>query len=131
MYNKPLVLTIILVVLAGLIAPFIYARISAGAAGPPRLAPPPGGEKQCVESKEYMREHHVDVLIRWRDSSVREGKLKYVASSGKEYVMGLTTTCIGCHSNKADFCDRCHDYASVHPRCWDCHTFPEKGDKAK
>jgi len=131
MYNKPLVLTIILVVLAGLIAPFIYARISAGAAGPPRLAPPPGGEKQCVESKEYMREHHVDVLIRWRDSSVREGKLKYVASSGKEYVMGLTTTCIGCHSNKADFCDRCHDYASVHPRCWDCHTFPEKGDRAK
>ncbi len=131
MYNKPLILTIIMVVLAGLAVPVIYARMGIGAAGPPRLAPPPGGEKQCVESKEYMREHHVDLLMRWRDSRVREGTLKYVASDGREYVMGLTTTCIGCHSNKADFCDRCHDYASVHPRCWDCHTFPEKGDTAK
>ena len=73
MYNKPLILTIIMVVLAGLAAPFIYARMGTGAAGPPRLAPPPGGEKQCVEPKEYMREHHVDLLMRWRDSRVREG----------------------------------------------------------
>ena len=131
MYNKPLVLTISMVVLAGLLAPFIYARMGTGAAGPPRLALPPGGQKRCVEPKEYMREHHVDVLMKWRDSRVREGKLNYVASDGKQYVMGLTTTCIGCHSNKADFCDRCHDYVPVHPRCWDCHTFPVKGDAAK
>ncbi len=131
MYNKPLILAIIMVVLAGIAAPFIYARMGTGTAGPPKLAPPPGGEKQCVESKEYMREHHVDVLMRWRDARVREGKLKYSASDGREYVMSLTTTCIGCHSNKADFCDRCHDYVPVRPRCWECHTFPEKGDAAK
>lgn len=130
MYNKPLILTILVVVLAAVAAPFIYARMGA-AVPPPKLAPPPGGEKQCVEPTAYMRDHHVDVLMKWRESRVRDGALKYVASDGKEYTMGLTTTCLGCHSNKAEFCDRCHDYESVHPRCWDCHTFPEKGGAAK
>ena len=26
-----------------------------------------------------------------------------------------------CHANKAEFCDRCHNYAAVKPYCWDCH----------
>ncbi len=120
-----------MVVLAGLVAPFIYARIGKGASGPPTLAAPPGGEKECVEPTAYMRRHHVDVLMKWRDAVVREGRLTYVASNGRQYVMSLTTTCIGCHSNKADFCDRCHDYVRVQPRCWECHTFPEKGGAAR
>ena len=27
--------------------------------------------------------------------------------------------------DKADFCDKCHTYASVKPYCWDCHTEPK------
>ena len=27
--------------------------------------------------------------------------------------MSLSNTCLDCHSNKAEFCDRCHNYASV------------------
>ena len=131
MYDKPLILTIIIVVLAIVVAPFIYWRVSPGALLPPKLEPPPGGEKRCVEPVDFMRKHHVDLLERWRESVVREGHLKYVASDGREYTMSLTTTCIGCHSNKANFCDRCHDYVPVKPRCWTCHTFPEKGGSTK
>ena len=45
----------------------------------------------------------------------------YVNADGKMYNMSLSNTCMDCHSNKADFCDRCHDYASVQPYCWSCH----------
>ena len=29
--------------------------------------------------------------------------------------MSLTRTCMDCHSNKAEFCDRCHNYLAVRP----------------
>ena len=38
--------------------------------------------------------------------------------------MSLTNTCLGCHSNKAQFCDQCHNYLEVTPYCWDCHVDP-------
>ncbi len=38
----------------------------------------------------------------------------------------LTGTCLtGCHTNKADFCDRCHNYAGVSVYCWECHVDPK------
>jgi len=129
MRDKTLILAIIIAVLAGLAVPFLYSKIAGGTA--PVLAPPPGGEKQCVEPVEYMRKHHVDLLIQWRDARVREGVLKYVASDGKGYTISLSSTCLGCHSNKADFCDRCHNYLRVNPRCFDCHVIPAKGGAAK
>ena len=36
--------------------------------------------------------------------------------------------CLDCHSNTAEFCDRCHDYASVRPYCWHCHNDNPKGE---
>jgi hypothetical protein len=40
--------------------------------------------------------------------------------------MSLTGTCLtGCHTNKAEFCDRCHNYAAVSVYCWDCHVDPK------
>jgi hypothetical protein len=124
---RPAVIIIVIVLLL-LALPFVYAKISRGAA--PVLAPPPGGEKQCVEPVEYMRKHHVDVLKEWRDDRVREGKTKYVSSTGRTYDINLTGTCLGCHSNKADFCDRCHNYMRVEPSCFECHVVPpEKGGR--
>jgi hypothetical protein len=40
--------------------------------------------------------------------------------------MSLTRTCLDCHSNKAEFCDRCHTYMAVDPYCWDCHVEPKE-----
>ena len=77
--------------------------------------------KVCVRSTDYMKAEHMQLLDVWRDSVVRRGARIYVSSDGKEYNMSLSNTCLDCHSNKAEFCDRCHDYASVRPYCWDCH----------
>jgi hypothetical protein len=70
---------------------------------------------------DYMRAEHMQLLDLWRHSVVRNGKRVFVNTSGKEFNMSLSNTCLDCHSNKADFCDRCHTYASVEPYCWDCH----------
>lgn len=60
-------------------------------------------EKQCVEPKEYMRAKHMELMNQWRNSVVREGKRVYTGFKGKSYDMSLTRTCLGCHSNKAQF----------------------------
>jgi len=77
--------------------------------------------KECVRSKDYMTREHMKVLDLWRHTVVRNAERIYVNPSGKEFNMSLSNTCLDCHSNKTEFCDRCHDYASVRPYCWDCH----------
>ena len=83
-------------------------------------------EEECVEPTHYMRSDHNDLLNKWRESVVREGIRTYVAADGQEYEMSLTRTCLSCHSNKAEFCDQCHDYVGVTPDCWSCHNIPEQ-----
>ncbi len=85
-------------------------------------------EKRCVEPKEYMKANHMQLIDSWRDEVVRNGRREYTASDGKTYEMSLSQTCLNCHSNKEQFCDRCHNYESVKPNCWSCHVAPkEKG----
>jgi cytochrome c len=82
-------------------------------------------EKKCVEPAAVMRENHMQLLDDWRNQVVREGNRVYTAADGTEYQMSLQNTCLSCHSNKADFCDQCHDYAGITPDCWTCHLEPE------
>jgi hypothetical protein len=78
--------------------------------------------KNCVESKEYMRANHMDLLNDWRDEVVRGESRLYKASDGKEYEKSLTNTCMSCHKDRNEFCVKCHNYAAVkQPKCWDCH----------
>ena len=76
---------------------------------------------KCVMPTEFMKAEHMQLLDVWRHSVVRNAQRTFVNTSGEEFNMSLSSTCLDCHSNKADFCDRCHDYASVRPYCWDCH----------
>ena len=85
----------------------------------------PEDESRCVEDTEYMTANHMDLLNDWRNAVVRDGRRDYVSASGETYVMSLTGTCMGCHTSRANFCTRCHDYADVTPKCWDCHVEPE------
>jgi cytochrome c len=78
-------------------------------------------EKQCVESVEFMRSQHPQLLNDWRDQVVREGESIYVSSSEERYEMSLDNNCLQCHSNQSQFCDACHTYTSVELYCWDCH----------
>ncbi len=82
-------------------------------------------EENCVEPASYMRAKHMQLLNDWRQSFVREGNRTYTSNDGQGYDMSLTGTCLDCHSNKAQFCNTCHDYAGVKPNCWECHIVPE------
>ena len=77
--------------------------------------------KECVASTEYMKDNHMQLLYEWRNDVVRDGSREYESASGQVYEKSLDGTCLECHSNREEFCDSCHDYASVDPYCWDCH----------
>lgn len=82
----------------------------------------PKNAKQCVAPLEYMRTSHMKLLLDWRDSAIRLGDRDYTAADGRHYRISLTPTCLEqCHGARADFCDRCHNYAAVSPTCWNCH----------
>ncbi len=82
--------------------------------------------KTCIYPKEYMRANHMQLLDLWRDAVVRDGYRKNVGYDGKVFEMSLSNTCLDCHDNKKEFCDKCHAYASVDPYCWDCHIEGKK-----
>ncbi|MEW5946550.1 MAG: sulfate reduction electron transfer complex DsrMKJOP subunit DsrJ [bacterium] len=117
-----------LIVFAALaLFPVWWNIVSAGSGSPPELEIP-AGAKRCVEDKAFMTARHMELLDRWRDEVVRQGKSTYTSvSTGETYEMSLTKTCMECHPDRDAFCDRCHAYAGVHPYCWDCHMEP-KGD---
>lgn len=77
---------------------------------------------ECVESREFMRNSHMKLLDHWRDEVVRETKHVYVNSKGVKFNKSLSKTCLNCHDNKEEFCDRCHNSVGVKNYCWDCHN---------
>jgi hypothetical protein len=85
--------------------------------------------EKCVMSTAYMQAEHMQLLDVWRHSVVRNAEREFVNPEGKTFNMSLSNTCLDCHSNKAEFCDRCHNYASVRPYCWDCHIDNPKGEE--
>ena len=85
--------------------------------------------KVCVRDTAFMKANHMQLLNEWRNAVVRNAERIYVNAEGKEFNMSLSNTCLDCHSNKAEFCDRCHQYASIEPYCWDCHIDNPKETK--
>lgn len=82
-------------------------------------------KKQCIKPTEYMAANHMQILNDWRDQIVRDGENRnFGAVDGVMYEKSLQHTCLKCHSNPKEFCDKCHSYASVHVYCWDCHVRP-------
>ncbi len=107
--------------------PFNYSIIfSTDSSGAPDLEIFPQAGEECVRSKDYMRPYHMNLLDQWRDSVVREGDRFTEGPMGNRIEKSLTNTCLDCHANKENFCDRCHDYMSVDPYCWDCHITPSE-----
>lgn len=79
-------------------------------------------EHKCIEDTEFMKSSHMQLLDQWRNDVVRNGDIVYTATDGTKYEKSLDDTCLACHSNPEDFCDRCHTYEGVEPFCWDCHN---------
>jgi hypothetical protein len=84
------------------------------------------GKDQCVMPAAYMRTSHMILLDNWRQTVVRSGDRSYLSPDGRHFQRSLTGTCLDCHSNKSRFCDRCHNYLSVRPDCWECHVEPRE-----
>jgi hypothetical protein len=91
----------------------------------------PAGSGECIESREFMRASHMDLLTEWRDSVVRDDDYVYVAKKdGKHWQRSLSGTCMSCHTNEEKFCGECHTYMGVVPNCWTCHVRPEQSKGA-
>jgi len=118
-----------LAVLVGVTAFPVWYGLARGTTYRVQLEAPPNGATECVLPVKdgTMRAEHMHMLDQWRNEVVREGVRNKVVVSGREWDKSLTKTCLGCHTNKAAFCDRCHDAAAVKPSCWDCHVVPEGG----
>lgn len=126
MYDTGKIVAGIIIFLVLILSPYLY-HIGKTTA-PPTLVTGTT-EKQCVEATAFMRSSHMDLLDTWRNEVVRSGKRIYVNSQGKHFTMSLQNTCMKCHNKKTQFCDRCHDYLDVAPRCWDCHIAPKEKQK--
>ena len=75
----------------------------------------------CVRETEYMRFHHMDLLKQIREEFVRDGIRGNVSLQA----------CRGCHPSRAQFCDQCHEAASVILDCFGCHYYPEPGSESQ
>ena len=133
MNDKKWIILGLVIFLSLLSFPLWYNLLFKGAQAAPK-AQPVLTEKakaagRCVMSTDYMTAQHMKLLDLWRTSVVRNAEREYVNDQGKTFEMSLSNTCLDCHSNKTEFCDSCHNYASVRPYCWDCHIENPKGDE--
>jgi hypothetical protein len=124
-YDTGKVIVGIVFFLIAVLSPIWYNALTGQAGYVPELKLPVN-EKQCVESVTFMRANHMEILNLWKETVVRTGQRAYTAGDGKIYPMSLVGTCMKCHANKSEFCDRCHTYADIQPKCWDCHVVPKK-----
>jgi hypothetical protein len=69
--------------------------------------------ESCYRPVEYMRFHHMDLLKEARSQVIREGSGNGITLAG----------CADCHHNRENFCDRCHEKASVSLDCFGCHYY--------
>ncbi len=120
------VIVIVVFVLLLLLFPVIYNAVSVGLfqeiERPEPVIEKPG---KCVKDTDYMRTSHGRLLMHERKEIVREGKRQNI---------GLKN-CIKCHSNREEFCDRCHGYVGVHTvneksGCFACHYYPKTKKEA-
>ncbi len=129
MYDKGKIVAGLVIFAVMITFPFWFNLGKAAPAPELKLTEKAKAAKECVLEKAEMKAGHMQLLDIWREKVVREGSREYVNTKGKTYQMSLSKTCLDCHSNKAEFCDRCHDYASVNPYCWDCHIDNPKEKK--
>ncbi len=128
--TKNMIMGGLAVFVLAVLSPFWFNMVTTTQAAPePELLGPAKEAKKCVLDTYEMRANHMSLLDEWRDAVVRDADRIYVAANGHAFNMSLSTgenSCLGCHEDKAKFCDACHTYTSVDPYCWECHTNPKE-----
>jgi len=95
----------------------------------------PADHDECVRDTEYMRFHHMDLLLEIRDEVQRDGQRRQeVGFTDCTPLEGQTecSLCMDCHDNRAAFCNRCHEAVDLRPDCFVCHYYPDtpEGEEA-
>ncbi|MBF0124523.1 MAG: hypothetical protein HQL60_04220 [Magnetococcales bacterium] len=103
---------IILMAVVGVLCLMDNMPVWAMGAAVPQLQP--AQDKPCVRDPAWMRRNHPEFLRQKRDLTVREGVRVRNESLAR---------CATCHQDRAQFCDRCHQYAGVDPNCFTCHNY--------
>ena len=128
--NKNMIVTGLVVFVVAVLSPIWFNMVTTTEAMPEaQLLGKAKETKKCVLDKYEMRANHMSLLDEWRDSVVRDADRMYTGTNGESFNMSLSTgenSCLGCHEDKEKFCDSCHNYASVEPYCWECHTNPKE-----
>ena len=94
MYNKGKIIIGLVIFVVFFTSPFLYGLVKSSPPPEPELSPKAKEAKLCVETKEFMKESHMQLLNQWRDEAIRNGQRLYVATDGKEYVVSLQNTCM-------------------------------------
>ena len=156
LYDAWKILVGVIIGLLFFVSPFIYDAGKEYKRPEPQLTEKAKKIGECVASRIFMREWHMQLLDEWRNEVVRDGNRyyrprdlarkmtldkrlldqwrhfisdgarRYLPEKDKVYYKSLQNTCLDCHSNKTEFCDECHVYLGVRPNCWDCHISPEE-----
>ncbi|MDR3320574.1 MAG: sulfate reduction electron transfer complex DsrMKJOP subunit DsrJ [Desulfovibrio sp.] len=122
MYNAKTVITGIIIFIVLCTAPFWVGLTGKNYKSTGIVLPK--DEKNCVENVKFMRAEHMRLLNEWRDEALRKENRTYIASDGKKWSISLQNTCLNCHSDYKEFCEKCHVANSVYPYCWTCHIIP-------
>jgi [DsrC]-trisulfide reductase subunit J len=131
MYDSGKIIIGIIIFVGLFTSPFWYDTNSKAGKKPDIVLPTKENQKTCIESAAFMRSSHMVLLNDWRNEFVRKDVLTFTSSSGKTYDISLINTCMNCHSNSSQFCDRCHNYMDVSPYCWDCHIEPNNPENSQ
>ena len=124
MHDKGRIVFGLLVFLVLITFPVWYNLVVVKQASRPELKLPADGSS-CVADAVAMRTDHMQLLMDWRDEVVRDNQRIFVTGDRRRYHKSLSGTCMSCHQDKQEFCDKCHDYVGVKPYCWDCHVEPK------
>jgi hypothetical protein len=117
-----------------IVFPLVYSLVDAAIPGRAAAEPFlefPEGEERCVRDTEYMRYHHMNLLLEIRDEVQRDGIRKRAVGMSHCYPEEGETDCYicrDCHDNRAAFCNRCHNAVNLSPDCFGCHYYPETPD---
>lgn len=90
-----------------------FALVSIFPAPKPFLQAAADPTRRCVRDPAWMRQNHRVFLRELRDKTVRQGIRNEIT----------LRSCSQCHKDKAQFCDKCHNAANLHPDCFDCHSY--------
>ncbi|MDM8547560.1 sulfur reduction protein DsrJ [Candidatus Venteria ishoeyi] len=133
MKQKRLTLSLLSMVCMLLLSSWTHVYGDTGAKAPKAIAW--ASETQaCVESNEFMRRNHMELIRHQRDDTMRKG-IRTTKHSLQQ--------CINCHVTYDDnkqpvaqkdprhFCSACHNYAAVNIDCFQCHNSKPTDDFVK